>query len=747
MGQSNSIPTDPRSTTSQGAGSSQTVPRIRTPAQTQAERSRIQRHSSATQRSSAAFLTRTQISSRNSLERTRDEQTESDEHDQVIYESEERSLRNIGDLRMPEAPINHISAAPLPRPRSVLSRVASNIHHRYSTISVEGGISDGPWNDNEEAEVDQLRSLRRRSSIRSHLTNFTNLRRSSSLIRPGGSESRFSISRPILQPNDSSLNPTFGAADALRRAPTPGLPLDQIAEDEAVITRPVRRSRISRFRQSISGPMDLFRNSFHHAPTQSRSSQRVTGTNVADESDYLIPPIVAQDHSLDMEEHTRRNSEANEIETEAATGDMTERNSPQFRTTDVTAPRQPQVSSTDLPRRSRRMMAGSGRSLPNLLRGRSSRLIRRDDDTPLSRILQLAATAIAAQLSGNTEALASLESVGDDQLDGNLNAFVEELNNAPGAPGSARDANTPPLNFWRVFRFDNPAEGRNGSAPVQTEDPRTVTLVVVGVRSVPSSALSRDNGIMDANLDNLLDLPRLRANSSTSQGTRVTSRLNRHRTFTNNSANLAEVRQNRNIADIVDFGPQPWSTPHSGSPPGPYPPPSTPAERLSLSPLAPHSNLPTTTSSEIPRLSLSSWLRRRSALSSNPSHQDSEMETASSTEDLATTNAATQTTARRRRSDSEAARHPYLRRDDPRRHGFIGPSRERDGTVSGGRSWLIYVIGTNLSQDSPILDMPNLFDLNVSVILSLFWLAGRVTLIFFFKKRAIHMRTCYDFKS
>ena len=691
------------------------------------------------QRSSAAFLTRTQISSRTNASGYL-ANSDGNDHEQVIYESEERPLRNMGDLRMPEAPINDISAAPLPRPRSMLARVASSIHHRYSTISVDGATTNESWNDTVTWNNRQTYQPRRTFSMRSvsrRLSVLSTIGRSSHSNNSRTATDRFSISRPIPQQNDSSLSPDFGIPDALRRAPTPGSTLDQIAEDENVVQRPLRRSRMTRFRQSISGPIDLLRNSFHGTQTQLRSSERAEQANTTDESTFLIPPTVTRAAGADMEDHIDT-SEAPEHPGETRQDDLAELPA----TESVSTSRAYPISNEFAAQSARRPRYGPGapRNFPSVLRARSSRMIRRDDEMPLSTILQLAATAIAAQLSGSTDALTNLESVGDDQLDGNLNTFVEELNNAPGAPGSARDANTPPLNFWRVYRFDNGSENRSSLSSALTDDPRTVTVVVVGVRSVSSStATMRDNITMGTGLDTLLDLPRLRHSSLTRPDRRHYHRMSRrHLSGNHNPASFADLRSNREIADIVDFGPPAWNSPHSESPPGPYPPPSTPAERLSLSPIGPQSSL-LAAGTEPPRLSLSSWIRRRSALTSSPPQQDNDMDDASSSEDASPSTNQPQTPVRRRRSDSEAARHPHLHRDDPRRHGIIGAPHDREDAAPLGRSWLIYVIGTNLSEDNPLLDMPDLFDINVCCN------GNGVSLLIL--DREILTKTCFDSKS
>ncbi|RMZ80140.1 hypothetical protein DV737_g3049, partial [Chaetothyriales sp. CBS 132003] len=65
----------------------------------------------------------------------------------------------------------------------------------------------------------------------------------------------------------------------------------------------------------------------------------------------------------------------------------------------------------------------------------------------------------------------------------------------------------------------------------------------------------------------------------------------------------------------------------------------------------------------------------------------------------------------RRRSDSEFARRPELGSGASRRNGMVEPDSM---SSSAGRSWLIYVVGTNVSPDHPAFTMPSLFTDNPS---------------------------------
>lgn len=395
------------------------------------------------------------------------------------------------------------------------------------------------------------------------------------------------------------------------------------------------------------------------------------------------------------------------------------------------------------------------RRLPGLLRTRSSRALRPQEQTPLSRVLQLAAAAIAAQLSGTTgPAMPNIQALGNDGLDGSLENFIQSLQHATSAQGQPSpsttgegpsnpandlpDRPTPPVNFLRVFRFansDSPA-GPNplGQAPESTEnrrpqsdgmfvdepaeaaEGRTVTLVVVGVRSVPSGNGANSEqtppGPVGAGLDALLGLPFLPPNIPRPQdgpGDLGQDAEGHPRMHAPRAGGLSGVPPPR-VPDLLrqtglnpsrrmsDTGLQPANPPYpqsalSESPPGPHPPPSTPAEQ-GLSAVSSGTSTPSR--------------RPLSASALSPGllphlHEGQSMQPpVIPPEDAVPLNSARQ----RRRSDSEFARHRALGSGSVRRNGVVEPDQP---PPSGGRSWLIYVVGTNLSENHPALTTPSLF--------------------------------------
>ncbi|KAJ5882093.1 Zinc finger RING-type [Penicillium soppii] len=383
------------------------------------------------------------------------------------------------------------------------------------------------------------------------------------------------------------------------------------------------------------------------------------------------------------------------------------------------------------------------RRLPGIIRARSTRVLRREEQTPLSRVLQLAAAAIAAQLSGTAgPALPNIQALGNDGIDGSLENFIQSLQHAtsgqaqPTAPGEGpsnaanNEAPAQPVNFLRVFRFANsetpagsgvPGENTHG-APEHAADTmdvdgdgegRTVTLVVVGVRSVPAGNGGNNEQPQHAGpggpgLDALLGLPFLPPNAiprpqelplnsaqrGDGQSRFHVPRHSSHAGAPHPSAGAPEfVRPSIPSASrrLSDTGPHLSAL--SESPPGPRPPPSTPAEQ-GASAVSSGTSTPSRRPSSASAIASDLLPHLREGQIVQP--------TTESTGPPPVFNTAHQ----RRRSDSEYARHRGLGSGSIRRNGMVEPDQP---PPSGGRSWLIYVVGTNLSENHPALTTPSLF--------------------------------------
>jgi hypothetical protein len=382
------------------------------------------------------------------------------------------------------------------------------------------------------------------------------------------------------------------------------------------------------------------------------------------------------------------------------------------------------------------------RRLPGIMRARSSRVLRREEQTPLSRVLQLAAAAIAAQLSGTAgPALPNIQALGNDGLDGSLENFIQSLQHAtsaqaqPTATGegpsnTANEAPSHPVNFLRVFRFANTDSPVDPGASEQTDngvgnrgtqtdgmdidepaegEGRTVTLVVVGVRSVPSGTAGT-GGISEQQqpasagpgLDALLGLPFLPPNSIPRPPGEPTQRgVGRSRLTFSRPPGVGPEFSRPSIPNssrrLSDTGPRSafpsYPSGFSESPPGPHPPPPTPAEQ-GISALSSGNSTPSRRPSSASAIAPDVLPHLRQGQAMQPMAEPAEEQLPFNT------------AHQRRRSDSEYARHRALGSGAVRRNGMVEPDQ---APPSGGRSWLIYVVGTNLSENHPALTTPSLF--------------------------------------
>lgn len=668
--------------------------------------------------------------------------------DEIFYEQQEvRSLVHMEDLGMRNAPITHITASPMPRRNSVISRLSSRLLPRYLANSSPGNDQEG---------YGEGRSTRRRLSDRlpsssPEESGDTQHHRFSLLgpLSPGSSTSSrarrrrelTSLSGQFPLTVDGSVQPPNLVAPALETSSSEGTSMHG-QQHSALETAPLlmRNSRLSRVRRSLSNPLETLlsptRNQTQRDSNSQSTPRRPLGGTVTNDPGYSLPPLSAPELNIDL----------NNSSLEPTRSNNREQGMPGFLT--AAGPSENPPAWPENPWTERwAERSSAGRREPRRMRGRPSRLVRRDDEGPLPRILHLAATAIAAQLSGTPEqAITNMQAIGADGLDGSLNALFRTLQHGTTSVGDERPADgasetnrppgtLPPLNFLRVFRFVNQtsdgaatsrsrAQDRSTPATSNEDTPdgsdgRTVTLVVVGVRSVPSENLGHeDTPVTEPSLDALLSLPMTPSNNILRNGA---SGLLRHadgrprfshrrrasmgglNTFPANYDSqrhqrmLNPSRQGSIDANHAEASTVPSSL--SESPPGPHPPPSTPADPG----LSAYSSGTTTPN-------------RRPSSASAAQHaplpnRDTAAHHLRDAGILVAEDQMTRTVQQRRRSDSEFARHRDLGAGAARRNGVVEPDDVEPGEPppQGSRSWLIYVVGTNLSEDHPAFATPSLF--------------------------------------
>lgn len=601
--------------------------------------------------------------------------------DHIVYEQEERPLVNMEDLGMGDAPITHIAAEPsLLRRQSTMSRLGSRL---LPDPVLRGLLSSG---EETPAEGQALRhgnsSTRASSSIWER-----RLPQNTSRISIRDSLRNRSITRT--DTHYSFTRGTFAMNENGHSNLPVELPAGQSAEHqnrtgyEEVIPRTNllrTRTRLSQFRNSLSIPFLGSQDRAQSGQSSRQMQRRPSRVTFADDSDHLLPPLSAMDHRLDMEEPPH---ELDAVEPE---------------TRNVLSPSRITQGMSTI------------RRFPHGLRSRSTRLIRRGEHPPLSQVLQLAAAAIAAQLSGHAQGGAGVRPLaGGDAFDGSIQNFVQTLQEAASAQAgenidlNAADGDLPPVNFMRVFQFPNDENGAPITSQPQmrtvgteamdldnNDSDRSVTLVLVGVRSMPHGQDGTGENV-GPSLDTLLSLPFLpptnvmRNGSSGALFRRSDGRSrtnNRRHSMTNFNfpAQYESQRHQRTRASTNRNSLEPGTlTPSattnsipnviSESPPGPRPPPSTPADMRSGT--ATPDRRPSSASAVQPPVTA----QESSAVENAPSEAPAE--------------SPFNTARQRRRSDSEFARRPELSSGAARRNGMVEP----DNPPPGGRSWLIYVVG------------------------------------------------------
>ena len=667
--------------------------------------------------------------------------------DEIFYEQhEERPLVNMEDLGMRNAPITHITASPMPRRSSRLARLSSMMVPRYASTS--------PTSDDQQAQGEG-RSLRRRLSNthpsrtsgeaggqrNPRLSLFGSFSpRSSVTPRTGQRRERAPISRPYPLNPDASLPPSGFETSPLRGSRPGGSQSTRAANPPSRFWSLRDNSRMSRVRRSISLPFEALlptaqsgsaENSSTHTPPQRPS--RLTPPH---DPPFILPPLNVAESGISLDAPGLGSSLPANVENRLS-GISTVSESPERTLSRANGP-----SWTERWAERGSAARRESRRMPSMLRGRSSRLIRRDNEGPLPRILHLAAAAIAAQLSGTPEQpVPDMQAVGPDDLDGSLHNLFRTLQNASNLSNVARNQDgsqdstrpqgaSPPMNFLRVFRFvsqgpnvestgGRPRTSNHSVADIPSDesDGRTVTLVVVGVRSVSSDIGGHDDTAgTESNLNSLLNLPQqapstnilrngasglLRhANGRARFPHRRRASLGGLNTF---PANYDSQRHQRavsssGIQNSIDSAGSTTPLVLSESPPGPHPPPSTPADPG----LSAHSSATTTPSR---RPSSASAIQQPPMPPRDVATQHLREAGITALEDHTTR------VQQRRRSDSEFARHRDLGAGAARRNGVVEPDEVETGDVpaSGSRSWLIYVVGTNLSEDHPALTTPSLF--------------------------------------
>ena len=663
--------------------------------------------------------------------------------DDVFYERHERRpMTTIGDMNIRNTPITHITASPMPR-RTRLSRFGSIFTERPSTDgSVPGNFQFGR-SVSIRAGLDEDTGRRgRRTSM------FSSLNAGDLTLRLRRRREPIPISPPIplITHRDSpravfesnSLHTGLAHSDNSTHPDTraSGFPANPLA------------ARLSRVRHSITGQTDF------RSPS-TRSSEVLDAyappsqplrVDTSNDSEFQLPPMSLVDTNTSLNE---------------AVLDAANREPRPFEIPTVPEASEPM----GLPAENHHWYEGlnstvhsgrrEGRRVTNILRRGSNRLTRRDVDSPWLHMLNAAASAVAAQISGNPEqSMTNVEALGSETHDGRLHRLSRVLQQAVHAhvngQASERIEGGTALNSLRIFRFVSQSANSRSShesntartGPPETashlsatardsfddHEGRSVTIVLVAVRSAPSGQPTtepREQEVLlrDPAIDSVISLPTLGqpvnlVRSNTGGFSRRTSRHSRLPNLRRASlggafgspgtfpSNYDSQRHHRRFSSSRpssgDATPNPGTaTPLvlSDSPPGPAPPPSTPAEHT-ISAVSSQATTPNR------RMSIVSSLQQQPLFDRETPPQASNQGDADVLEDHPF-----DLVQQRRRSDSESARYRDLGSGAARRNGVVEPDHLDPGEASpsGSRTWIFYVVGTNLPEDHPAWTTPSLF--------------------------------------
>lgn len=344
--------------------------------------------------------------------------------------------------------------------------------------------------------------------------------------------------------------------------------------------------------------------------------------------------------------------------------------------------------------------------------------LRRGEDQAdvLSRLLSLAAAATAASLVGEDHQQAT--------RDGTFDTFLQSLQNGSIASalrdnGGGEGGDTPggapaPLNFFRMFRFgtngstsDSESGRASASGPGAQDgdedgEGRMVPIIIVGIRSInPASGTGQDDGNIPPFIDALSSFPTPPTTAGDNEtvlrpqnGTRFSHRRRASMGGFNFPSNYDSQRHQRLRPHEQQ---RPLSSTLADSPPGPQPPPSTPATFAALSADPSGSTTPTATLTPPSSTSHSNAPSRRGSFARRS--PGSMLEPTEEEEPQRPTRSSRQ----RRLSESDFTRYGA---GAPRRRGVVEPD---NNPGEGSRSWIIYVLGGSYPENHPILTTPSLF--------------------------------------
>jgi hypothetical protein len=491
--------------------------------------------------------------------------------------------------------------------------------------------------------------------------------------------------------------------------------------DDAPPTR--SRTRLSRARSSLSSMTDFLHSRpsissrrtepvYHAGVPTANTAARATLTHSNSDSGPFLPRVQIPDLDLDLDGLLRSASTMDRLDAQRprplAPLSPLRRDGRAL----PTIPSQRRLRNMMNPSRRRRSIWGDEDPMENIER------LRRGEDQAdvLSRLLSLAAAATAASLVGDDNPAATRDGTFDTFLQSLQNGSIASAlrNNEGGENHGSPGGNQQPLNFFRMFRFGSNIEDRrsnrrgsrgSSSGPNnldgEEDEGRMVPIIIVGIRSInPGTNTGQDDSNIPPFIDALSSFPTPPISPGDNDhilrppqnGTRFSHRRRASMGGFNFPSNYDSQRHHRGHNSERQ---RPWSS-FTESPPGPLPPPSTPATSFGLSAEPSGTTTPATSTSP----------PSPTTQSAAPSRRESFVRRAA-TPALAPTVEEPQPQQRhprqRRMSESDFTRYGA---GAPRRRGVVEPD---NNPGEGSRSWIIYVLGGSYPENHPILTTPSLF--------------------------------------
>ena len=656
-------------------------------------------------------------------------------NDVLLEEYERRQLSPPEGVRAENTPVTYITASPMPR-RSRLSSLRGRLfsqHGNQRPIDDNAQVGGGPfWRRSlNGAGPRQAAQGLRVHTHRRHLSSLAVSRLANSARG----------SRSATEPASLHDSTTFA-----RRRPS-SMASHGPREEQANVSSTSRRARHITYAQSNSADSLFARFHRRRLPPNSRidlahqiESSANTGVldpldaNANRDASFEHPPRVRSTDSTTRPDRivpTTLSTHGSQSQPPVLSGD---RESPD----DRSWIRRLNVVGSSSRRHDSRAPSRSSRS--------HIRLAQRNDDLAWSIILGIAAGSVASQVSGSSlDSPVPMQALRPRSPDVPLDLVSHLLQHAEHRGHRGRDTSSvdtaSSVDSMRIFRLVSTSTGSSSlgstsvggrssspesAMPVQGDyEDRNITIVLVALRT-PSTANIRAEAVNERSTlsrahsrNPLLETPTsappsIQAGDNAGHQPREIERRSRltllrrasfggvRRDSHDMSSDATMQRHRQSFSTAItnrrNLGARSYTL--SEPSPGPAPPPSTPAE-FAISAASSHTTAPARAASAGSASTPSVAFAEPSPDRASFHDDDPSIETHP-----------LRPVRQRRQSDSDFARHRNLGAGAARRNGVVEPDDVDSMTPPANRSrnWLVYVVGTDLSQDHSMWSAPGLYN-------------------------------------